>query len=668
MTSSRIESPAFASDTLRSFERASSREWLETNGLGGYSSSSLSEAHTRGYHGLLVAATAPPTVRHVLLSRLDETVHFGDFSAELSTRAYHGAVNPRGHEHLVYYQQESFPTFTYEVGGVCLTKTISMPWGLNCIIVTYDLMLTEQGSGNEVSISLSPFFAYRGYHERQHAHGEHLGDATFKDGTLRFSCRNSSLPDTFIQLPDASWSPQPDWFYNFYYSIEAERGLPCTEDLFTPGRLLCKLRIGTPLRVMISAGSACTENPEELIDRERVRRGNLARAIPQRDALTDLLVRASDQFLVKRSTEGRTIIAGYPWFTDWGRDTMISLPGICLTTRRYSEAKAILTAFLKHEKDGLIPNRFPDIGEEPEYNTVDGTLWYFVAAWQYVKHSRDVTFAVNELLPFLLYVIKHHQRGTRYNIRMTEDGLLSAGSPNTQLTWMDARVSGHPVTPRYGKAVEINALWYNALRITAELCKLGEREDEREKLLAQAKATANSFTTTFWNEDLGYLYDYVADETKEASLRPNQLLALSLPFPLMDGARALSILESVTTKLLTPRGLRTLTPDSPSYRGYYSGGGEWRDGAYHQGTVWPWLLGPYLTALARFDSDGKTKVQSYIERFAEHLSEAGIGTCSEIFDGNHPFRPHGCPAQAWSVAEILRVYVEDVKGIRPAEL
>jgi predicted glycogen debranching enzyme len=357
-----------------------------------------------------------------------------------------------------------------------------------------------------------------------------------------------------------------------------------------------------------------------------------------------------------------TIIAGYPWFSDWGRDTMIALPGLCLTTRRFAEARDILAAFAQNVHEGLLPNRFPDSGEKPEYNTVDATLWYFVAIRAYLNATSDEAFVRDQLLPVLEDILAWHDRGTKYHIHCDTDGLLFAGEPGVQLTWMDAKVGDWVVTPRIGKPVEINALWYNALVILAELRKKFGRAGAAA-LATRAQKVKSAFTATFWNEHAGYLYDVVNGNDRDGSLRPNQIFAVSLPFPLLEDAQALGVLKAVEQKLLTPVGLRSLAPGSWGYRPHYEGGVHARDGAYHEGTVWGWLLGPYITALVRLRGvSGRERARALVSNLATQLGTAGLGTLSEIYDAEPPFTPRGCIAQAWSVAEVLRVCREDLGG------
>jgi predicted glycogen debranching enzyme len=370
------------------------------------------------------------------------------------------------------------------------------------------------------------------------------------------------------------------------------------------------------------------------------------------------LTLAADQFIVKRGEDLKTVIAGYHWFTDWGRDTMISLPGLCLGTARYDDAKKIIGAFAENVSQGMLPNRFRDNSEAPEYNNVDGTLWYFVAIYKYWQHTKDTGFVMNEILPVLKDIIDWHFRGTRYNIHVDEDGLLYAGEKGQQLTWMDARIGDWVVTPRMGKAVEIQALWYNALNIFSKLLELNGQDADAARVCISVNKAKKSFLEKFWFQEGNYLYDVIDENgNPDASLRPNQLLAISLPFPLIEGDKAGSVLKVVGEKLYTPVGLRSLSQDDHCYIPVYGGDALKRDSCYHQGTVWSWLLGPYVDALMKVTGE-KSAVQKVIRDFQYHLNEACLGSVSEIFDANAPHYPRGCVAQAWGVAEILRVINE----------
>ena len=646
----------FADNTTRDLAHATHREWLETNGLGGWSSSTLCMAHTRRYHGLLVVAQHPPVGRVVLLSHLDERLSIGEDRLELGCHLFPGATHPQGHTHISSFALTPSPTFTYSNRDLSLRKQIIMLYGEHSLVIRYELTR----AASPVHMELQPFFAGRDYHHLMQANDGVQREAQFGEDILSYA-PYSDLPTTYVHAPNARYAAAPDWYYNFIYPREEERGLDASEDLFTPGQLSVTLAVGQPLHVLVSTEDPSGRNPERLLADELTRREQvvLPAAVAQEPVLSQLAV-AADQFLVQRGSGLHTILAGYPWFTDWGRDTMIALPGICLTLGRFAEARRIFRAFMEHVSEGLIPNRFPDHGEVPDYNTVDATLWLFTALYKYEQHSGDSTLA-DELWPTLCDIIRWHERGTRYHIGVDSDGLLHAGEHGTQLTWMDAKVGDWVVTPRQGKAVEVNALWYNALSVAQSIAGRRGETAIQEAMRDKAAAVKEAFCAQFWNDELGCLYDVINADGKDASIRPNQLLALSLPFPLFDGEKAERIFATVDTHLYTPRGLRSLSPRDPAYRSRYAGGPWERDGSYHQGIVWGWLMGPFLTALARIHGEeGKARGRAIVEGFAEHLGEAGLGSVSEIFDAEPPFTPRGCFAQAWSVAELLRASVEDL--------
>ena len=653
-------------DVCTDFPRSSTLEWLEANGLGGWASSTVSGAHTRRYHGLLVAATEPPVGRKVLLSRLDETVEVDGESFDLGANRFPGAIHPRGFEHLAEFRQELFPSWEYEIGAARLKKTIAavhLETEESATLVLYEfcspLPLGEGLGVRAVRLTLRPFFAGRDFHSLVHENDSVRREGSFEEGTLRYRSYDG-LPEVFLHVPGGDYAPSPDWWRRFEYDLERERGLDFEEDLFTPGAITVTLAPGARLGILISTAPPNGRDAWDLFDAERQRREKLLAPLADSDPLTRALALAADAFLVRRGAGLSTVIAGYPWFSDWGRDSMIALPGLCLATRRFDEAKGILRAFAQAESEGMLPNRFPDSGDEaPEYNTVDATLWFFVATWDYLEATGDGAFVRDELMPVFEDILAWHERGTRHGIRVEPDGLLHAGEPGVQLTWMDAKVGDWVVTPRTGLPVEIQALWANALAITAELSERFGKKDRAADLRRRAEQVRERFSERFWNEEAGGLYDVVNDEGQDPSVRPNQIFALSLPFPLLEGDRAARLLSLVEGRLLTPRGLRTLSADDPRYRPIYVGGPLERDGAYHQGTVWPWLLGPYVTALVRVrGEEGRRQGRKILEEFAPHLAEAGLGTVSEIFDADPPHAPRGCPAQAWSVAELLRVAVE----------
>ena len=639
---------------LNDFFQTASREWVETNGIGGYSSSSISGANTRKYHGILVAALHPPVGRMVLLSKLVESIITENAVYELDCNQFHGNVHPKGFQYLASFKKALFTEFTYKTGDVEVVKTIFMPHGENTTIVRYEV----KEAPKEFTFKLKPFISSRDFHTVSRANPDINPQFLFDQYVLKVQGYKNS-PELFLHVPGALFAPHPDWYKGFIYQGEIDRGLESEEDLFTHGEFYCRLKKGDVLSVVVSLENPTAKDPNKLYAAEKKRREKLIGSLKVQDEFASTLALAADQFLVKRGKELKSIIAGYHWFSDWGRDTMIALPGLCLSTGRHDDAKKILHVFSQFMSEGMIPNRFPDVGEEPEYNTVDATLWYFVAAYLYYKKTDDKAFIVKELYPIFAESIEWHFKGTRYGIKVESDGLLTAGEPGVQLTWMDAKIGDWVVTPREGKAVEINALWYNALMIMQEFSKLAGKDDKFYK--EKAALVNKSFNKEFLNEISGTLYDVVRGLYKDSSVRPNQLFAISLPFELVNKKTAKSILKEVEEILLTPFGLRSLSPKNYHYKPYYAGDGMARDSAYHQGTVWSWLLGPYMSAKIKVDGDaGKEEVARLLKGFEKHLIEAGIGTVSEIFDGNEPYYPKGCIAQAWGVAEILRVYMDEL--------
>lgn len=438
------------------------------------------------------------------------------------------------------------------------------------------------------------------------------------------------------------------------FDIERYRGLEYQEDLFNHGKFFLQLQAGDCVGIILSTEDPAGRDALELFDREVTRREALVKRFSFNDHIRRLVF-AADQFVVRRGDDLKTIIAGYPWFSDWGRDTMIALPGICLVTGRFDDAKKILKAFASSVSEGMLPNRFLDHGEKPEYNTIDATLWFFQAIYKYFRYTNDKDF-VDELFPVLKDIIAWHYKGTRFNIHVDVDQLLTGGADGVQLTWMDARVGDWVVTPRRGKAVEINALWYNALCIMAEFAT---DEDESKEYQQKAVYTKHSFNELFWNAHEMSLFDHIDGSYRNDDIRPNQIYALSLAFPVIDKERAKFVLRVVKDKLFTPRGLRSLSPDNRAYVPIYGGDVVTRDGAYHQGTVWSFLMGAYIDAMFFVEGDdAKEKAKAIVTSFFRHLDERGIGTVSEIFDGQSPHAPRGCFAQAWGVAEVLRTALE----------
>src|SRR5262249_9458276 len=458
-----------------------------------------------------------------------------------------------------------------------------------------------------------------------------------------------------------------DWYRNFEYQVERERGLDFNEDLFSPFLLKFDMTDRSSASIIASTEILEARDVEEYRQAEIMRRAEIIAAPPIEDQLVSALLAAADQYIVARE-HCKTVIAGYHWFGDWGRDTMIALPGLALVTGRTGMAKSILLEFAKHIDRGMLPNRFPDAGETPEYNTVDATLWYFEALRALGEYTNDYDFIKTNFYAGLVDIIDWHERGTRYGIKVDHDGLLLSGEPGVQLTWMDAKVGDYVVTPRQGKAVEIQALWYNALRVTEELAaRFGDRANKK-RFGDMASRAKRSFENQFWNEQAGCLYDVVSGDGRDASIRPNQILAVSLKHSMLSREKSKNVIEVVEGELLTPYGLRSLAHSDPAYRPRYEGGVWDRDTAYHQGTVWPWLMGPFITAYVR--TNGSTKrarerAKELLGPLQDHLSDAGLGHISEILDAESPHAPRGCIAQAWSVAEILRAAVEDVFAVKP---
>jgi predicted glycogen debranching enzyme len=650
----------FGPEICRNLDVALQKEWLETNGLGGFASSTIVGLNTRRYHGLLVAATKPPVGRLVMLSKIEETLVLDGRRFDLSANRYPGTVHPQGFQYLKEFRLDPFPTFVYEVEGVEIAKTVFLVHGENTTVVEYGLRANGATLSSCV-LELRPLIAFRDYHSTTHANGS-LDPSVETRAGLAVIRPYAGLPALYFAHQADQIETQGSWYHNFEYDIERERGLDFQEDLFQPFTLRLNLAARPACAVIASTEASDAALAPSLRRQEIARRAGIAAALPSKEPLVAALAQAADQFLVRRG-DLKTVIAGYHWFGDWGRDTMIALPGLTLTTGRADIARNILLAFAKHVDRGMLPNLFPDAGETPEYNTVDATLWFFEAIRALTEKTGDADFVRKNLYATLCDIVDWHVKGTRYGIRMDDDGLLNAGEPGVQLTWMDAKVGDWVVTPRYGKPVEIQALWYNALRILQEFAEQFDDRERARQCAAMASKATQSFNTLFWNEDGGCLYDVVKGETRDRSIRPNQVLAVSLPFPILAHDKACSVLEVVERELLTPVGLRSLARGDSQYRPTYEGDPLQRDGYYHQGTVWPWLLGPFISAYLRVHNQrpaAKEKAAGWLRAFEAHLQDAGLGQVSEIFDAEPPYRPRGCMAQAWSVAELLRVAVDEV--------
>jgi len=629
-------------------------EWLETNGCGGWSSSTVSGLNTRRYHGLLVDGSVFPGSRRVLISKFDEGVKLNEDTVELGTNQFPSTIHPWGFASISKFLSSPFPCTTFRLPWGTVEKEVSMIAGSTTVILRY----LYQGTAPQVELTINPLFSGRDYHSLQHSNPDVLQNWRFEDDTFAVQSY-PGVPQVFLHLPSATMRPEFNWHTNFGYIEECARGFDSCEDLFSYGTFTLVLKNGISAFIIATTNQELTSDAQGMLANERKRRTALVTNPPGRSAIGKLRARletAANQFLVIRADRRPSVVAGYHWFTDWGRDTMIALPGLCIARGKLKLAAEILDTFATFQRDGLIPNRFADSTEECEYNSVDASLWFFWAVYHLWQAGGDRKMINERLLPAMHRTIDAFQAGTIFDIRVQENGLLTAGNQATQLTWMDARLDGQPITSRWGCAVEINALWYNALQIVALI------SGDRSKLSSTA-ALRQTFCNEFWNAQRNCLYDLIRTESdgtiiRDGSLRPNQIFAISLPFPLFEGPQAESILAAVQRELLTPYGLRSLGPSEHGYRGQYRGGPAQREPAYHQGTVWSWLLGPYLDALVAVrGAAGRSEVREILERFAPHLDEAGIGSISEIFDGDAPHAPRGCIAQAWSVGEVLRVCV-----------
>lgn len=628
-------------------------EWLETNGLGGFASSTITGLNTRRYHGLLVAATSPVD-RFVLLSKLEEILVVDGTRYELSSNTYPGVVHPRGFEFQAEFRLDPYPIFTFSIEGLTVEKHVCMLHGENTVVIRYQVKGRSLAK-RQITLGVRPLVAFRDYHSTTHENSAIDPHVEIADELASLNPYRG-MPILHFAHNARAIDTEGSWYRNFQYAREQERGLDFEEDLFNPMLLTFDLARGKSAVVIASTEKQLPSAADELVAKEVRRRKKIAGAAPVQSDLGRALAAAADQFLVKRG-ERYAVIAGYPWFGDWGRDTMIALPGLTLATGRLDVAKSILLEFSKLSQ-GMLPNRFPEAGAPPEYNTVDATLWYIEAVRAYLEAGGEEAFVREHLYPVLTGIINWHVKGTRHGIYMEEgNGLLHAGEPGVQLTWMDAKIGDWVVTPRIGKPVEIQALWFNALRIMADLAQRFGDEPSFRRFDRMAIVAQWSFNKLFWNESAGCLYDVVNGGPPDASIRPNQILAVSLHYSMLPLDKAQKAVEKVQAELLTPAGLRTLAATDPRYIGKYFGDQRSRDAAYHQGTVWPWLLGPFFQAYLKVNRDAaaRDQVQTWLDGFAAHLRTAGLGQVSEIFDADPPHAPAGCIAQAWSVAELLRV-------------
>ncbi len=663
------------------FDEAIRSEWLVTNGLGGYASSTILGVNTRKYHGLLVAALHPPGDRTVCLAKLDEEVLVGSNSYPLSTNEFKDAIFPQGYVFQKEFALDPFPRYIYEVQEIEVQKTIFMLKEKNAVAVKYKVL--NQGRA-EAKIRVYPLLTCRHFHSVINRSSNQFNFSQQQNGEgveLTFSNPKATVA---VQCTLSGFKERSAWIERLYYCEEASRGESNTDDCYQPGYF----EIVVPHKrdrefALVAAASENSRECREILGAfgntiydvngqftsEISQRENQfskfyeARIqVPESDWLTWALL-AANAFLASGSSDKTSIMAGYFWFETWGRDTFISLPGLLLVTGKFEEAKKILLNFMRHSKQGLIPNFIQDRSGEPAYNTVDATLWYVNAVLQYLKYTGDFEFVKQQLWENLKAIIESHQKGTAFGIHVDSDGLLAHGP---RLTWMDAEVDGEGVTPRAGKAVEIQALWYNALKTMQLLAKKFGELRLAKKCASMAFEAQASFNAKFWNGESGYLFDVVEDSGTDATLRPNQIIAAALDFTMLDADGAGRVVDVVQHELVTPYGLRTLASTDLRYKGMYVGNRRSRDQAYHNGTVWAWLLGPYVTACRKAQAISNYELEQRIRvLFTQQIIQAGLGTISEVFDGDPPHEPRGCIAQAWSVAEPLRAYLEDLVWIRP---
>jgi predicted glycogen debranching enzyme len=639
------------------------REWLCVNGIGGYASGTVSGILTRRYHGLLVAALQPPLGRTLMATKVDEVLEYAGRRYALGAdRWADDSVAPQGYEQLQHFRLDgTSPVWTYAAGDAVLDKRVWMEPGANTTYVRYTLVR----AATPLALRVKALVNHRDYHSTSRGDDRRM-DVTAVPGGVRVVAFDGARP--LLIVTDGTGTtpaarPEHTWYRGYGLARERDRGFDWRDDHLHAMTMTATLRQDETVTLVFTADTAApraaTAAWQRRTDHEA---GVLARlhahgAGARPPSWIDRLALAADQFVVSRAHAeepgGMTVIAGYHWFGDWGRDTMIALPGLTLATGRAEVAARILRTFARHVDGGMLPNRFPDSSAEPEYNAVDATLWYFEAIRAYTAATGDHGL-VSDLFPALESIARAHVEGTRHGIGVDPaDGLLRAGGADTQLTWMDARVGDRAVTPRGGKPVEINALWYNAMRaMTVFARRLGRPAEAWASLAARAAAGF----ARFWNDHAGYCYDVIdGPRGDDPTLRPNQILAVSLTESPLSPAHQRHVVDACARDLLTPFGLRTLSPRDPAYQGRYAGDAGARDGAYHQGTVWPWLLGPFALAHHRVFGDARAAL-AVLDPLRDHLDEYGIGSIAELFDGDAPHAPHGCIAQAWSVAEPLRAW------------
>jgi len=654
----------FGREVCGNLDAAEAREWIVTNGIGGFASGTIAGCETRRYHGLLLAALRPPVARTQLVTGLDEIVRYGGAEYSLATHQWAGGVvDPKGFLNIESFRLDGMmPVWTYALADALLEKRVWMRHGENTTYVEYTMVRGSSG----VELDLKALVNYRDFHGSTHAGNWRMKIDPVENG-VQVMAFDGATP-FYLKCAGAVYQPRHEWYRNCFLPVERERGLDDLEDHLFAALFQAKLKVGTTVTFVASTEATAGLDGAAVRAESAEREAKLVQSWLAENEKTAAdspnwlpqLVLAAGQFIVKRSMpefpDGRSIIAGYHWFGDWGRDTMIALPGLTLATGRAEVARQILLAFAEYVDGGMLPNNFPDVGGQPQYNSVDAALWFFEAVRQYFAVTKDGRTLL-QLFPTLGEMIDAHVKGTRYSIHVDPaDGLLYAGEPGVQLTWMDAKVGDWVVTPRTGKAVEVNALWINALETMAEFARLLARPGEGyEKLSAKARKNFQKF----WNEERGCCFDVIEAPSvgNDAALRPNQLLAVSLPVTPLTEEQQKSVVDVCAQHLLTSYGLRSLAPGERGYQGHYAGGPKDRDAAYHQGTVWGWLLGPFVLAHLRVYGD-RAEAMRFLEPLGISVHMYGLGTLGEIFEGDPPFTPHGSIAQAWTVGEVLRAMRE----------
>jgi predicted glycogen debranching enzyme len=640
-------------DNIPDHENALTKEWIITNGIGGYASSTIIGTNTRRYHGLLIAATNPPTGRKLMVCKVEETISQNHTQTMLSTNQYVNTVYPEGYYYVKGFTRMPLPTTLFRAGEAELSKTVFMVYNSNTTVVEY-----SNASTVPFRLRLDPLYAVRDYHSLLRENSDYHYFVK-NDGQKHSILAYAGAETLYFKHTKGQYTANPRWNKNILYNIEKQRGQDFTEDLFSAGTVECQLNPGETMHLVFSLDeNKINQDPVELKAMEIERLSALVPSTIHNKFLADLIV-ASDQFIVHRkSTENYSIIAGYHWFTDWGRDSMIALRGLCIATGKQKEARSVITTFLNVLKHGIIPNRFPDYeADEPEYHTMDATLWLFIAIYEYDLRFKDTPF-LNNVYSKLSEILQHHMAGTKHNIHVTEKGFICGGTFGLPLTWMDAKIGDHVFTPRIGCPVEINALWYNALKIHSYVLKrIGKKPDE--KVLEITSRVENNFENSFWNEN-SYLNDLISEEGQaEESIRPNQIYVVSLPFSLLPKEKEKMVVENVNQYLLTDYGLRTLDPNHPEFKPDYSGDVWSRDAAYHQGTVWPFLLPEYFTAYLKvnnYSETAKAGVVNSLRFLKDHFyHDQCLHGISEIFDGLNPASGKGCMNQAWSVSNLIHL-------------